>query len=358
MLRTIVRLTPLVALAGVDCTVDAVRVVGPDEWDVVFQTPDQAIEAVVASPDGALFVATTDSVYRYIPGAGATFEPIMPGRNAPQVLAAPSRRVLYHMVWSGGHIVRWQEGAGETPIELPAPEPWMTDHDRPLSWFRLFALWAVREDEAWAAGRYGVVIHIVNDTGRLERTPMLEFARTAFGTLEIYRADLEYIAGGPDALYVGGAEALLRRDAGVWDTLPNPWRRSPGCGALAMVLQGSTQLFGGHTPFPGPEMPCVVAVTGDHAERLDGELRGFGQPGIFWGALQPDGSALFHASAYGRGEVAVFRGRRGQVLAFPELKWFGGAAIVGRYVYAGGQIGENGVVIRTPLGSRYTVPQN
>jgi hypothetical protein len=359
MLRTLLSLTTAVVLGGLSCTVDSARIVGPDEWDVVFQSPHQAVEAITASPDGVLFVATTDSVYRYIPGGAATFEPLMPGQNAPQVLAAPSRRVIYHMVWSGGHVVRWQEGVGETLIEMPPLEPWMTcGGDCFRSTLQLFALWAPSENEAWAAGRYGAVVHIVNDAGRLERTPMLEFARTAIGTLDIYRADLRYIAGDADALYIGGPDALLHHGSGGWDTLPNPWRRSPGCGAMAMVLQGSTQLFGGHTPFPTPELPCVIAITGDHTERLDSELRGFGQPGIFGGALQPDGSALFHASSAGRSEIAVFRGRRGQVLSFPELKWFGGAAIIGRYVYAGGRIGENAVVIRAPLGSRYTVPRN
>ena len=361
MHRVLACLSSTLALGSLACSVDGARIVGPDEWDVIFEAPGEAIAAVAASPDGALFVATTAGVYRHIPGARATFERLMPAPDDfAQYLAAPSRYVVFHLTtgWDAG-VVRWQEGRGPTRVVLPPLEPWMTCGDDCLIFnLPLYALWARSDNEAWASGRYGIVVRITGDTGRLVRTPMLEFARTAIGSDAIYRTDLNYIAGDSERLFIGSASALLRHQSGAWDTLPNPWRRAPGCAADALVLQGETQLFGGHVPFPGSEMPCMIALEGERADRLDAELRGFGQPGIFGGALQPDGSALFHASAYGRGEIAVFRGRRPQVLAFPELGWFGGAAIIGRYVYAGGQLGESAVIIRTPLGSRYTVPQN
>ena len=361
MHRSILRVVSAVILACLACTVDGARLVGPDEWEVLFQIRGQSIATVAASPDGALFVATSEGVYRHIPGVGPTFERIMPAPNDfPQVLAAPSRSVVYHLTRGlDAGVMHWREGIGATRVVLPPLEPWMTCGDDCLLWgLPLSALWARSNDEVWASGDYGIVVRITGDTGRLERTPMLEFAHEAIGSSAIYRADLRYIAGDPKVLFLGSASALLRYQGGIWDTLPNPWRRSPGCAAYAMVIQHNTLLFGGHVPFPGPETPCVIAITGERAERLDDELRGFGEPGIFGGALQSDGSALFHASAYGRSEIALLRGGRGQVLAFPELFGFGGAAVIGGYVYVGGQLGESAAVIRAPLGWRYAVRGN
>ena len=351
-------LLAMATLAG--CTVDAARIVGPDDWDVLFEIRNEAIATVAASPDGALFIATTEAVYRYIPADNGTFERLMPAPGYfPQFLAAPSRRVVYHVTTGDSAVSRWEEGMGRTQILLPPLEPWMTCGDDCIQFnLAVFALWARSETEAFAAGDYGVVVSITGTTARLEPTPMLEFARGAIGSDAIYRARLNFIDGDAERVLIGSNSALLQGRNGAWDTLPNPWRLAPGCAGETLVLQGDLLLFGGLIPFPGSEMPCMVAVSGGRAERLDTELRGFGQPGIQRGARQPDGSALFHASSYGRGEVAVFRGKHGRVYAFPELEWFGGAAIVGRYLYAGGQLGENAVIVRAPLGSRFTVPQN
>lgn len=359
MLNTRARVSDVAGLVTfaffVGCASGPDRTFGPSEWEVVLRVPANSITAVSTSPDGALFVATSRALYRGIPAEYVAISKIADDTvQAFRRLSSPSRRVVYILGGRfGGPVVRrWRDGAGVQALNMPALQSWMTcGNDCLMSGIPWNALWARADNEAFVVGDFGAVARVAGDIVTLEPNPLMERARTGLTNENQYSPRLGAVTGDGELLYAASWSALLRYQNGSWDTMPHPavlpsQRTSGTCLVNALAAQANSLLLGGNIGFPSAELPCVLRSSDGDAVRLDKRLQGFGQPGIAGGALQPDGSALFYASSYGRGEVAEVIDGSVRTYRFPTLRWFGGAATLGPYLYAGGRQGDTAIVVR------------
>ena len=320
-------------------------------YEVVLRLPrgnhsgrSQVPWALAGSPDGALFLATRRGLFRALPGEPRQWTELTAEPVEAHGLYAPSKDAVFAVGYSlGGSVYRWRVVDGWQRMRTPLTDSVIVENDY-IHGVPLAGIWGRDERDVYAVGEEAAILHFDGVAWTAEANPLLALVDSGGPiTVRGSGARLMAVGGSADGVYAVASD-LVRRSGGRWERFARPTDDvARYCGFEAMSVRGRDVLVA------GGELPCLFRFRDGRWTDLTSRLGGFAAPGVQGGATQADGSALFWASAYGRGDVAVVRGGAVRVLQFPTIKWFGGAAVVGPYLYVTGIVGDTTIVARTPL---------
>lgn len=297
------------------------------EWERLLHLPGEPIFAFDVAPDGTLFTATPDALFRALPERPDSWSLIAHTDRVAVLLHAVSRDRVFALV-RYGDVYQWSNESGWSNVG-EIPDSLVLVHGE-VRWPFVRDWWIPNASEIYLAGKAGIILHYDGEVWT--RVPSDGFPPL----------DWTQIDGDASKMIVAGAE-IWQREGGAWQRLPGSATDTLRCGPSALVVRPTDLIIGGSWIL---EAPCLMRFASGTWRAIGDELRDF-RDHPFGGELQADGSAVIWSFA---GDVARVGDTVVTVYPSPRLFGFSGAALHGGYVYFAGTMGGNGVVgrIRQP----------
>jgi hypothetical protein len=306
---------------------------GPSAWTTVLRLRGGDIFQVAASPDGALFAAGRDGVYRAWGPSFQKWERL--GGAVPGYIFrmfAPSAHTLYALTDGCAALQRWDERSGWQHVTTTVSDSAWTDGDE-LDCVDFRDVWGRDSSDVYVAGTYGTVVHYDGRSWVSLPTglrPGVDSGATA-ATSEVWS-----VTGDESAVYAGAtATAVAQQSVG------GPWRRLPAasgtpntCGYLGAAVTRGVPVFAAGS--------CVMRLVGDSLV-ADPAPRTPYRSELFAGQTQIDGSALFWNSD---GDIVELRGPTTYTYRLEGVGRIGRVVSVGSFLYAAGTSRGDGTVLR------------
>lgn len=314
--------------AAVACT-QPLAVLERPAGEVVLRFPNGYAFQVEATPDGALFAAGSDGLFRADGDSDHDWTKIAEPADFIVGLYAPTRQVVYAIGRRCGTIYRWdQSGGWRVVYTLPPP-----DATSVLPCDRFFDIWGRNDKDIYAVGTSATIAHFDGATWTLEPPPPDISKAAAPGIATTFWG----ISGTDSTTYTGNDYLLLRKTGGgAWihvrtDSLQLPSR----CGFFAIAAAKEETVFGWNN--------CLTVAEADGKLRvLAQQLPGIRSP-LGFGRAQPDGTALLWTYA---GDVAAVEESQVRVYQVSGISAVGRAAVLGKAMYLAGRSGADGVIVR------------
>lgn len=300
---------------------------GVGEWQRLLHLPAEPIEAFDVAPDGTLFIATADALFRALPERPDNWSLVAHADRFAVLLHAISRDRVFALV-RYGEVYQWSNETGWSNLgEIPDS---LVLVDGRVRWPFVRDWWIANASDIYLAGRAGIILHYDGEVW------------TRLPSDGLPPLDWTQIDGDASRIVVAGAETW-QREGGGWQRLPGSATDTLRCGPLALVVRPRDLVLAGAWIALAP---CLRRFESGTWRAMGDDLRGF-RDRPFGGELQSDGSALIWSSA---GDVARIEDTGVTVYASPRLFGFNGAALHGGYVYFAGTMDGDGVVgrIRQP----------
>ena len=326
----------------------------PTNWSVAFKTPGN-IYAMTSAPDGAMFVSMFEgSVYRSV-DQGVNWEAIVGPDTSRSLyerhmkLYAPSQHSFFGA--SGDQVLRWNESLGlrteQTPISNSLR---VCEGGGLISGHHLEAIWGRGENDVFAVGDQGLILHFDGIRWTVEANPLSAAAR---GPCWWYpEGFLRAIGGDHEHVYAAGTHTLRRTDDGNWVILPTPAQRGEQAGILAIVSPGGPPIFavqfnhvdGGSVSNP---IRLLQPVRGTGPDSWDVLWMGPYRDTPYAGTSSANDRTVFWS--FGR-DVWVVKGGTVTAYKMPMFTYqVRGVALVGSEAFVAGIAGDSSMVIRVPL---------
>lgn len=291
------------------------------EWEQLLHLPGVPISGFDMAPDGTLFIATPDALFRADPASPHEWTLITnTDRFAVELHALSRERVLALVRF--GEVYRWSADSGWAPVgHWPdslnfapggARRAYVSD------W------WIPNEREIYLAGQAGQLLHFDGQVwGRAsaDGLPLLDWAQ---------------IDGDASRMVLGGRE-IWQRESGRWTQLPGGMADALKCAPMALVLRPAEVIIAGYWADN-----CLLQFKSGGWSAIGSQLGEFREH-PFGGKLQPDGSVLIWSSS---GDVARVAGTTVTTAPVPAFFDLGGAGLHAGYLYFAGTNGGDGIVGR------------
>lgn len=297
------------------------------DWERLLHLPGDPIQAFDVAPDGTLFIATSDALFRALPERPDSWALVAHTDRFAVELHAVSRDRVFALV-RYGDVYRWSNETGWSSVgDIPDS---LVLVDGQVRWPFVRDWWIPNASEIYLAGRAGIILHYDGEA----------WTRVPSDGLPLM--DWTQIDGDASRMVVAGAETWLR-EGDAWQRLPGSAMDTLQCGPAALVVRPTDLILGGSWI---AEAPCLRRFESGKWGVLGDDLRDF-RDHPFGGELQADGSALIWSFA---GDVARVGDTVVTVYLSPRLFDFSGAALHGGYVYFAGTMDGDGIVgrIRQP----------
>lgn len=290
----------------------------------LLRLPGSRVTALVASSDGALFVAAPGTIYmRHLDGEGAWDSVSVPARLVLDMYASSADKLW--IVDDFGRLQAWTPTAGWIEVPLPmAPVGAISPDCPPIT------LWGRGDQHVIAVG-YCDRVHAFDGLNwSVDSTPLRDLISDP---TRYYEANHHAVAGNHQRTFLGGIHVLYSDSGGPWRIIDEE-SETTSCTASGLAWSGQKLFAGG-----GP-IPCVKSYDGRTWRVVASRVEGF-RDEIHRGRSQPDGAGLFWSYT---GEIAEIRCERLRTYILPPFSEFSGAASVDCKLVVGGSRDGAGVV--------------
>ena len=236
----------IVAIATACNSQDPSGPVAPKSWTIALKIPG-SIYAMTSAPDGAMFLSMFDGgVYRSV-NRGVNWERIVGPDTSDTVyerhmtLYAPSRRSFFGVSWD--QVLRWNDSLGlKTELTPISNSLRMCEGGGLIAGHWLRAIWGRDENDVFAVGHQGLILHFDGNRWAVEPNPL---TGAAPGPCWWYpEGFLHAVGGDQENVYAAGTQTLRRKSDGSWGILPSPAQRGEMAGIFGIASQDGPPLFG------------------------------------------------------------------------------------------------------------------